>query len=248
MKKLKLRTGTVLMMGFLLIILLGSVLLYMPFKHNHGVVVSYLDCLFVSVSAVCVTGLTPLDIAATLNVPGRIVLLALIQVGGLGFATFAVFVLRLLGRNVGYSSRTLAKDALNMEGGMKVISLVKIVVKYAFAIEAVGGLLLTVPYLSRTDSFLKALGMGFFHSISAFNNAGFDLNGNFSSLAAFRGDLYTNLVVALLIILGAMGFFVMSDVLHNKVWSRFSFHTKIALSVSGFLVVAGFLLLWLLGM
>lgn len=249
MKRLKLRTGTILMIGFLAIILVGAILLDLPISQRENVHVPFLDCLFVSVSAVCVTGLTPIDIAASLTTFGRIVLLLLIQVGGLGFATFAVFTLRLLRRNIGWSQRSLAKDALNMDGRNSALSIVRTVVTYAFAIEILGGVFLTFPYLPVCGNAFKAFAYGFFHSVSAFNNAGFDLNGNFSSMADFHDSVYVNLVLSLLIFLGALGFFVMEDLRsHRKKLSMISFHTKIVLLMSAVLVFGGMLLLMFCGM
>ena len=233
-----LRPGTVLVIGFLSIIIIGSLLLYLPLSRKEGAG-TFLDCLFVSVSSVCVTGLTTVDIADTFTVFGRVVLAVLIQLGGLGFASFALFIIALLGRNISFSSISLAKEAMNFDSGKGIIGMVFSVLRYAFCIELVGAVMLFFPYYRMTGSIIRSIGMGLFHSVSAFNNAGFDLNGDFSSLSVFHGNVYVNIVVALLILLGGMGFIVMKDIIHQRKWGKFSFHTKIVLFMTFVLVSIG---------
>lgn len=236
--KRHLRPGTVLVIGFLSIIIIGSLLLYLPLSRKEGSG-TFLDCLFVSVSSVCVTGLTTVDIADTFTVFGRVVVAVLIQLGGLGFASFALFIIALLGRNISFSSISLAKEAMNFDSGKGIIGMVFSVLRYAFCIELVGAVMLFFPYYRMTGSIIRSIGMGLFHSVSAFNNAGFDLNGDFSSLSVFHGNVYVNIVVALLILLGGMGFIVMKDIIHQRKWGKFSFHTKIVLFMTFVLVSIG---------
>ena len=236
--KRHLRPGTVLVIGFLSIIIIGSLLLYLPLSRKEGAG-TFLDCLFVSVSSVCVTGLTSVDIANTFTVFGRVVVAVLIQLGGLGFASFALFIIALLGRNISFSSISLAKEAMNYDSGKGIIGMVFSVLRYAFCIELVGAVMLFFPYYRMTGSIIRSIGMGLFHSVSAFNNAGFDLNGDFSSLSVFHGNVYVNIVVALLILLGGMGFIVMKDIIHQRKWGKFSFHTKIVLFMTFVLVSIG---------
>ena len=237
------KPATVLVLGFLTIIIAGCLLLSLPFSKRTGAEVSFLDCLFVSVSAVCVTGLTTVDIATSFTIFGRVVICLMIQLGGLGFASFALFLLSLLGKKLSFSSMSLAKEAMNYDSGKGIVSLVRSVFRFAFCIEAIGTALLFFPYYKVTGNVLSAIGMGWFHSVSAFNNAGFDLNGSFSSLAMFRGNVYVNVVFAILILLGGLGFFVMKDIIRQKRWGRFSFHTKIVLTMTLILVAGGTLLL-----
>ena len=217
--------------------------MFLPISRRDGSSASYFDCLFVAVSSVCVTGLTTVDIATNFTVFGRIVLAVLIQVGGLGFASFALFILSLLGKKLSFSSMSLAKEAMNYDSGKGIVSLVVSVMRYAFAIELVGAVMLYFPYRKICTTFWKAAGMALFHSVSAFNNAGFDLNGNFSSLSVFHGNVYVNVVIALLILLGGLGFFVMRDMNHQHRWQKFSFHTKIVLTMTVILVLGGMLLM-----
>lgn len=241
------RPGALLVLGFLLIILLGAAMLYLPVSRKAGAQVSFFDALFVSVSSVCVTGLTTVDIADNFTIFGHVVQVFLIQLGGLGFATFAVFLISLMSKNISLSQMNLAKEALNYDSGDGVVGLVRRVILYAFSIELIGAGFLFLPYYRTFGSVSKSIGYAVFHSISAFNNAGFDLNGGFSSLAAFDGNVYVNIVIAILILLGGLGFFVMHDILHARRWSRFSFHTKIVLVMSFALVFGGMLLMMLAG-
>lgn len=241
--KKPLKPSTVLVLGFLSIIILGSLLLYLPVSRQEGSGASYFDCLFVAVSSVCVTGLTTVDIATNYTIFGRIVLALLIQIGGLGFASFALFILSLLGKRLSLSSMSLAKETMNYDSGKGIVSLVGSVMRYAFAIELSGAVLLYFPYRRICNGFWKAAGMALFHSVSAFNNAGFDLNGNFSSLSVFHGNVYFNMVITVLILLGGLGFFVMRDMNRQKRWGRFSFHTKIVLTMTVILVLGGMLLM-----
>ena len=245
--KRQLKPGTILVLGFMSIILLGSLLLYLPIARRDGSSATFLDCLFVSVSSVCVTGLTTVDIANNFTIFGRVVVGVLIQVGGLGFATFALFILSILGKRLSYSSMSIAKEAMNYDSGKGIVSLVGSVMRYAFTIELLGAVLLYFPYNKMLNNFWKAAGMALFHSVSAFNNAGFDLNGNFSSLSAFHGNVYFTIVIAVLILAGGLGFFVMRDIIHQKKWGRFSFHTKIVLFMTGILVFVGMLLMMIGG-
>ncbi len=227
--------------GFLLIILIGGILLALPFTHRPGAEVSLLDALFISTSAVCVTGLVPVDIAATFNIAGRTILALLIQLGGLGFASIAIFFLVLFGKTIGASQRSLIKEALNAETGRGLIGLVKTVAIGATTIELLGAAALYTVF-SKTYAPLPAIGMSLFHAISAFNNAGFDLLGNFRSLTGYDSNLVMNCTIATLIILGGLGFFVYRDVLMKRRWKKFTMHSKIVLSMTFALIVVGMLL------
>lgn len=246
-KRKPMRPATVLVLGFLTIIAIGTALLCLPVSRKPGSDVSFIDSMFVSVSAVCVTGLTTVDIATSFTVFGRFVIAILIQLGGLGFATFTLFILTILGRKLSFSSMSLAKEAMNFDSGKGIVPLVSSVVRYAFAIEISGAILLFFPYYKMNGSIVKSIGMGLFHSVSAFNNAGFDLNGNFSSLSVFHGNVFVNVVVSLLIVLGGLGFFVINDILHQRHWGKLSFHTKIVLTMTAILIVGGTALLLLGG-
>ncbi len=243
----RIKPGYFLVFGFLLIIFIGSALLNLPACKTEGSSARYLDCLFVSVSSVCVTGLTTVDIADNFNFLGRLVVISLIQIGGLGFATVALFILSLIGRKISLNELNLAREAINFNMANGIIELVRYVLRYAYIIEGIGSILLFFPFYRVHGNFWKALGMAVFHSISAFNNAGFDLNGGLSSLTSFHGDIYVYCVISALIFLGGLGFYVINDVVSKKKWNMFSLHTKIVISTSIFLVVLGTIVLLISG-
>lgn len=236
------RPGRTLIFGFLAIIFAGGLLLSCPFTHNKPAGISLPDALFVATSAVCVTGLTPVDIAATFNVAGRTIIAVLIQLGGLGFASIAIFFLTIFGKTIGAGQRSLLKEALNSESNRGLVGIVQVLMAGSAIVELVGAASL-YRIFSRTYRPAEAIGMSLFHSISAFNNAGFDLLGNFSSLTGYQDDAGMNITISLLIILGGLGFFVYQDILlmiRRK--KRLSTHSKIVLSMSGILIAVGMLL------
>jgi len=231
------RASNKLIIGFFAIIILGGIILFLPISTEEGHRLSLIDSMFISASALCVTGLTPVDISVTLSMFGRVVLAILIQVGGMGFATFAVFFLLLLRQNVSFSQRNLAQEALNQETGRGIVSLVKFIFIASGAIEIIGAAVLAAAFAATGMKTSTSIGMGVFHSISAFNNAGFDLFGN--SFCDYSSNAALNITISSLIILGGIGFFVMDDILHGKRWRKLSFHTKIVLFVTLCLIIGG---------
>ncbi|KJR49271.1 Potassium uptake protein, integral membrane component, KtrB [Desulfosporosinus sp. I2] len=226
----------VLVFGFAGFILFGALLLTLPQATQDGLGLPFLNAAFTATSAVCVTGLVVVDTASTFTLFGQWVILFLIQVGGLGFMTFATLFAMLLGRKITLKERLLLQEALNQVSVEGIVRLTKSILKISFAIEAMGALILTLRWYSDFG-WSKALYYGVFHSISAFNNAGFDLFGNFSSLTAFVGDPIVNITIMLLIICGGLGFIVLADLLGPR--KRFRLHTKIVLQVSVALILLG---------
>lgn len=226
----------VLVLGFAVAILFGALLLTLPQATQDGLGLPFLNAAFTSTSAVCVTGLVVVDTATTFTHFGQWVILFLIQVGGLGFMTFATMFAMILGKRITLKERLLLQEALNQVSVEGVVRLTKSILQISFAIEAIGALILTLRWYPDFG-WSKALYYGVFHSISAFNNAGIDLFGNFSSLTAFVGDPVINITIMLLIICGGLGFIVLADLLaHPK---KFRLHTKIVLQVSGTLILVG---------
>jgi trk system potassium uptake protein TrkH len=228
-----------LLSGFLLIILIGSVLLSFPFMHNPSVELTYTDALFTSFSAVCVTGLVTVDTATTFNIYGRIVIATLILLGGMGFAAVIMMIALVLGWDVGISQRNLISEAYNLGSLRGTLVIVKTVTIASLLFQLLGT---GLGFLVFRQDFapLQALGHSFFHAISAFNNAGFDLMGNFSSMTRYRHDVLLNTTTMVLIVTGGLGFFVIND-LYRKRWhfKKFTMHTKIVISVTAFLIVVG---------
>ncbi|WP_199242504.1 TrkH family potassium uptake protein [Desulfosporosinus fructosivorans] len=226
----------VLVFGFAAVILLGALLLALPQATQDGLGLPFLNAVFTATSAVCVTGLVVVDTATTFTYFGQWVILLMIQVGGLGFMTFATLFAMILGKKITFKERLLLQEALNQVSVEGIVRLTKSVLQISFAIETMGALILTLRWYSDFG-WSKALYYGIFHSISAFNNAGFDLFGNFSSLTAFVGDPIINITIMLLIILGGLGFIVLADLLTPQ--KKLRLHTKIVLQVSGALILFG---------
>ncbi|OQP18256.1 potassium transporter TrkG, partial [Geobacillus zalihae] len=216
----------VLVSGFALIILVGAFLLMLPTATVDGKGLPFLDALFTATSATCVTGLVVVDTGTTFTLFGQLVILALIQVGGLGFMTFATLFAFLLGKRISLKERLLLQEALNQLSIEGIVRLVKRILVFTVVIEGIGGLLLAIRF-SFDMPFWKAVYFGFFHAISNFNNAGFDLMGEFRSLTGYVEDPVVSLVVPILIILGGIGFIVMNEVYEYRQTRRLSLHTKV---------------------
>ncbi len=235
----------VLVAGFAFIIVIGAFLLTLPIATQDGNGLRWLDALFTSTSATCVTGLVVVDTGTTFTLFGQIVILSLIQVGGLGFMTFATFFAVLLGKRISLKERLLLQEALNNMSFAGIVRLVKRIFIFTIVIELVGGVLLAIRFAFDMP-LPRAIYYGIFHSISNFNNAGFDLMGEFKSLTDYVDDPIVTLVVCLLITLGGIGFIVMNELYEYKRTRRLSLHTKVVLYTSAWLLVIGTVFIFLL--
>ncbi|SDN86927.1 TrkH family potassium uptake protein [Alkalicoccus daliensis] len=210
--------------GFIWIIVIGTLLLYLPFTAKESV--SFVDALFTATSAATVTGLVTVDVGEVFNRMGHLVLMVLIQLGGLGLMSFAVLIVLALGKKIGLRERMLVKESFNQPttGGM--IRLAKMLLFFSFSIEGIAALLLAwrwVPEYGWGDG----LFMSAFHSVSAFNNAGIGLRSD--SLMAYAADPLINLTITALFITGGIGFTVIYDLLHTRKFRLLSLHSKIML-------------------
>ncbi|WP_094700525.1 TrkH family potassium uptake protein [Brevibacillus laterosporus] len=244
-KKFHLSPPKVLVLGFALIIAIGTILLTLPIATNDGQGLSWINAFFTSTSATCVTGLVVTDTGTTFTMFGQLVILALIQVGGLGFMTLATFFALLMGKKISLKQRLLLQESLNQISIEGVVRLAKMLLIFTGLIELTGGILLTLRFAFDMP-FAKALYYGMFHSISNFNNAGFDLMGEFSSLTKYVSDPIVNLTVCALIILGGIGFIVMAEVYGYRETKRLSLHTKVVLATTAILIVVGTLAILIL--
>jgi len=238
-QKRKLTSWQFITLGYLLIILLGSLLLMLPFASQAGTWTPWLDALFTATSATCVTGLVVVDTYLHWSLFGQLIIITLIQIGGVGFMTVLTMVMMLLRRNVGLYQRQVIMQAagnLTLSGS---VALIRRILKGTFLIEGIGALLLSFRFC-QDFGFWEGLYYSIFHSISAFCNAGFDLMGRFgpfSSLTPYAGDPLVCLTIIALILLGGLGFLVWTDLLRFKYhWKRYSLHTRIALSATLLLV------------
>lgn len=235
----------ILVTGFALIILLGAFLLTLPITTTNGEGLGWIDALFTSTSATCVTGLVVVDTGTTFTMVGQIVILSLIQVGGLGFMTFATFFAVLLGKRISLKERLLLQESLNNMSYAGIVRLVKRILIFTVVIELVGAIILATRF-SFDMPLPRAIYYGIFHSISNFNNAGFDLMGEFRSLTGYVDDYLVTLVVCTLITLGGIGFIVMNEIFEFKRTRKLSLHTKVVLRTSTFLLIVGTVLIFVL--
>ncbi len=229
--------------GFAITILIGSGILMLPISLNDGIELKYIDALYTATSAVCVTGLVTVDTANTFTAFGQFVIAVLIQIGGLGVASLGAGVIIAMGKKVNIKNRTIVREALNLNSGKGIVTLIKDIFSTTIVFELLGAILSFVTF-SKKFSFGKAVGVSLFHSIAAFNNSGFDILGDFQSLSNYKDDVYLNLVTCFLIIMGGIGFLVIKEVREKKFkWKKLSMHSRVVISVSVALIVVGTLLL-----
>lgn len=237
----------VLVLGFLFLIFTGAVLLSLPPAVKPGQRSDFLTSLFTATSAVCVTGLTVVDTASHWSNFGHAVILFLIQVGGLGFMTMATFFAMLLGRRIGLRQRLIMQESLNQTNVAGIVRLAKYVLIFTFSVEMFFAAVLAVRW-SADLGWPDCLWYGVFHSISAFNNAGFDLFGGFRSLTGYVEDVTVNICITASIILGGLGFGVVVELVQYAKGARryLTLHAKMVLLMTGLLVVGGTALIFAL--
>lgn len=236
-KKIENNPPLYLMIGFLIIILTGSILLSLPISSANGKPTLYLDSLFVSTSAVCVTGLTPVVTATHWNFFGQIIIIMLIQIGGLGVMTLSTLVAMLLGKRITLSSRLIIREQVGAKGYSGLVKLIRYVLASTFVIESIGAFILAFSFVP-VYGFLKGIWFSIFHSISSFCNAGFDLIGE-ESLLGVRTNLMIILPIALLIIIGGIGFNVYMDITKYRLnFKRYSLHSKVVLTTTAILLAS----------
>lgn len=231
----------ILALGFLLLIIVGSALLKLPFATEHPI--RWIDALFTATSATTVTGLSVVDTGTTFTLFGQIVLLCLIQIGGVGFMTIAVLIVMTLGKRIGLKQRLMIKEALNQTSVGGVIKLVKRLLLLSVIIEGVAVIFLTLRWAPEYG-FLKGLYYSIFHVIAAFNNAGFSLWPD--NLTRYVGDPVVNIIIALCIIIGGLGFTVLSDLWNSKDFRSLSLHSKLMLVGTFALLIFGILMVFTL--
>ncbi len=236
--------------GYLLIILLGTLLLALPVATTNREHTPVTDCLFTATSATCVTGLIQYDTATHWSTFGELVILGMIQIGGIGFMTVTIMVLLLAGRKIGIKQRFIMQDSISAPQLGGIVEMVKYIVTGTFCIESLGAVLLAIDFVPRFG-WRKGVYYSIFHSISAFCNAGFDLmgdnTGKFSSLTGFSDNILVNLVICALIFIGGLGFFVWRDLANTRFrFKKLQLQSKMVLSISVGLVVLGMLVFFVL--
>ena len=234
--------GRLIAMGFAVVILTGAVVLVLPVSVWPDAEVSFVDALFTSTSAVCVTGLIAIDVADHFTPFGQAVVAVLIQIGGLGVTSVGVGLILAAGKRVSIRGRLLAKEALNVDSFQGIVKLVRAVLFMTLFFETLGALLSFIVFV-QDYPLLHAMGISVFHSIAAFNNSGFDILGGLRNLIPYQDNILLNLTTAGLIIFGGIGFLVILDVMKQKRFKKLTLHSKVVITSSIVLIVVGTLLL-----
>ena len=234
----KLTPAQILVVGYLTVIIAGTFLLTLPIATPGPGRLSIIDSLFTATSATCVTGLIVVNTSSAFTVFGQLVIMVLIQIGGLGIMSMSTLFAFIMGKKITLKERLIIQEDLNQFGISGLVRLVQYVLGITIVIEGTGALILFLR-LVRDNSIIKSLYYAVFHAVSAFNNAGFDLFGN--SLESFTGDLVINFVVMALIILGGIGFGVITEMYQVRKFKKVSLQTKIVIIITIFLLVFGFL-------
>ena len=247
-KKKSLSHAQIMALGFLGIILIGAFILMLPISSKNNEVTDFLSALFTSTSATCVTGLVVFDTFTHWSVFGQIVILCLIQIGGLGFFTIGVRLTMFLRRKISLSQRGMLQESINTLKLSGILKLVKKIVWGTFLIEGSGAILLSIRYIPEFGV-TRGIYYSIFHSVSAFCNGGFDLmgiNGEYISLTRYSGDILVNITISLLIIIGGLGFVVWDDLTVNKFkFKKYMLHTKIVIVMTLVLIVGGSIMFYL---
>ncbi len=252
MRKIKISPSMFIFLSFFLVIIIGALLLWLPFStkgEENGL--NFVDALFTATSCVCVTGLTVVsNVGLTMSIFGKIVMGILIEIGGLSFLTLAAFFVVIMGKKMGINARYLLRDNLNQDNIKDAFKIIRLVVLSALVIQTLGAILtfiaLEIGY--RNDyTLIQRIGISLFHSVSSFNNAGFDIFGLDSSMALFHRDVFMNIVTMLLIVFGGLGTIVLADLFELRKNRKLRLHSKIVLISSAVLIIFGTLFFYLDG-
>ena len=245
----KMTQTQIIALGFLLVILTGTLLLMLPFATENGQHTTFLTALFTATSATCVTGLVVADTSIHWTMFGQAVILLMIQIGGLGFITIGVVFAKLFHKQITLKVRGLLQESMNLSQMGGAVRLARRILLGTLIMEGMGAILLSIRFIPEFG-FGKGLLFGVFHSISAFCNAGFDLMGGskgaYASFTAYSNDFLVNMVIMVLIVVGGIGFIVWDDIRKHK-WhfKQYMLHTKLVLTVTVVLIFGGTLLFWI---
>ena len=240
----KLKGVQILALGFIFVILVGALILTLPISTTSGERTNFLDALFTATSAVCVTGLIVVDTGTYWNMFGQTVIMILIEIGGLGFMSFTTLIAIILGKKITLRERLILQDAMNTFNIQGLVKMVKYVLVFTVTVQFFGTLLFSTQFIPEYG-LGRGLFYSIFHSISAFCNAGFDILGNFSSLTYYNSNAVVILVASALIIIGGLGFTVLSELYSKKSLRKVSIHSKMVILMTTVLVLGGTLLMFL---
>ena len=228
----------IIVFGFLLLVLIGTILLSMPFAYADGMPHSLLNAVFTSTTSVCVTGLSIVEMGTYWSTAGQIIIMLLVQVGGFGFMCSSTLILLLLGQHIGIRERNLTRTSLDLLEGEDLKNIILKVVQFTLVIEIAGMVLLYVCFLKYFEP-SQAFFFAMFHSVSAFNNAGIDILGNGNSVAMFAHDNAILMVLAIQTLLGSLGFAVIADLISDAKFRHTRLDTKVVVSFTALLIVVG---------
>ncbi|HYH04279.1 MAG TPA: TrkH family potassium uptake protein [Bacillota bacterium] len=242
----KLTPSRVLVLGFAGIILMGAALLTLSIASQDGHQLRFLDALFTATSAVCVTGLVVVDTGTHFTQFGQFIIIALIQIGGLGIMTLSTLLAIILGKKIGLKERILIQESFNQFNLAGLVRLIRNVILMTLAFEVTGGILLTLRFMQQFP-FDRAVAFGFFHSVSSFCNAGFDLFGQvygpYTSITHYASDWLVSPVIGALIVFGGLGFPTIMELVRYPRARKLSLHTKVVVKVTTFLILVGAILI-----
>lgn len=235
--KVKLSSFRWVLLGFMTLILLGTLLLMLPISSANHIKTPFLDALFTATSASCVTGLIVKDTATYWSNFGKIIILIMIQIGGLGVITMTLALVKLSGRKISLYQRSITQESLSANHGGGIFKMVAFIFKITIIFELIGAILLSIPFIQDfglIEGIIKAI----FHSISAFCNAGFDIMGNFSSLTNYVSNPIVNITIMMLIICGGLGFYTWEDIKKHKFkFVKYTLQSKIIIFTSFILII-----------
>ncbi|QSX06138.1 Trk family potassium uptake protein [Sedimentibacter sp. zth1] len=241
---LKNNPSLIFIIGFIGVVFIGTTLLNFPFSSLNGRSIGFTDALFTATSAVCVTGLTVVTTATQWTIIGKIIILCLIQIGGLGVMTLSTLIAFFLGKKISLKTRLLIKEERNTYELQGVVRVTKNVLIYTFIVEFIGAILFSFVFC-KEYGFIKGIWFSIFHSISSFCNAGFDIVGNTSFMKYVTNPLI-NFTTIILIVVGGLGFFVFIEIIKVRKFKKFSLHSKIVLIMTGILLLSGTILIMVL--
>lgn len=235
-----------ILFSFMILILIGSVLLALPFAVTGLTDVSYFDHLFTATTSVTITGLTTVNVAKTYTLFGKIIIGLLIQLGGLSITTLAFFIFTIFGAKIGYKQRDLIRENTNLNTRVGIVKTIRKIVRITVIIESIGIILFTAFFNYQGYNLADSFGNALFHTISSFNNAGITIFPDNNSLMMFSNNYFFNILTILLILTGGIGTIVIYDIYEKKSFRKLSFHSKIILKMTLILFLFGAVSFYLL--
>jgi trk system potassium uptake protein TrkH len=243
-KDIKFKPVQILVVGFAIVILIGACVLTLPISSSEGVSTPFIDALFTATTSVCVTGLVTVDTGTHWSYFGKTTILMLIQIGGLGFMTFATLISLIMRKKITLQERLVMAEAMNTFSLQGLVKLVRYILFFTFSVEGIGALLLSLVFIPEFG-IGKGIYYSIFHSVSAFCNAGIDLIGNFRSITPYAENPIIILTIGALIVSGGLGFIVWHEIFDYRKKRKLSLHSKLVLTVTAVLIVGGAILMFI---